>query len=274
MAFRKRRRQIKPTRCPSPSGYFVSGKIKIPAPCNNWECPVCGPHKKNLLIDRVRDAAAVVTRSDLPKDRKIFRKAELTLQIDDPEDIMECWARARTFLADHGIKSEFYFLVKEFTRRGKRHLHVLINCYIPQGVLKAAWIAATFGRSSIVYITRTDLKNGAAYMTKYLTKAITAGMFRRKEHRYSTSRRYFDDPSIKNAFDRAGKKWKYEYDPHWRENVTSLSDIWIYRNAGRFFERMEQPVLTVLDTKGCVTSYGMVSISPGTTMKRDIYLSA
>ena len=106
-----------------------------------------------------------------------------------------------------------FFLVKEFTKKGKRHLHVLINRYIPSRVVMHAWRLATGGHSYIVKITRREIKNAAGYMTKYMTKTMHVGMFRRKERRYSCSRRYFREARALLVHI-SPMKFRFDYNPH------------------------------------------------------------
>jgi hypothetical protein len=85
-----------------------------------------------------------------------------------------------------------YFWTKEFQpQTGQLHFHMLIDAYIPIGILRKAWKWATYGTSSIVFITKTwgDIQNPAGYMTKYMAKEISQNeMFRPHERRYGFSR--------------------------------------------------------------------------------------
>lgn len=111
-----------------------------------------------------------------------------------------------------GITFDF-FLVKEFTKKGKRHLHVLINCYIPSRVVMYAWRLATDGNSFVTKIARREIKNAAGYMTKYMTKTMEIGLFRRRERRYSCSRNYFKQARLAVAFI-STHRFRYDYNPH------------------------------------------------------------
>jgi hypothetical protein len=95
---------------------------------------------------------------------------------------MADWATFRHILVRQGIHVK-YFWSKEFTVKGQRHLHAVINAYIPQNVIKDAWQRATDGESFIVWITGKDKKerchdiyNPAGYAMKYITqKTIDTG---------------------------------------------------------------------------------------------------
>lgn len=106
-----------------------------------------------------------------------------------------------------------FFLVKEFTKKGKRHLHVLINRYIPSRVVMYAWRLATDGNSFVTKIARREIKNAAGYMTKYMTKTMEVGLFRRRERRYSCSRNYFKQARLAVAFI-STHRFRYDYNPH------------------------------------------------------------
>lgn len=164
-------------------------------------------------MDTVRLASGkMADDKTLPKQRKIWRFLTLTQRTDDPTPIMKAWARFRAYMKKKGYEFDF-FLVKEFTKKGKRHLHVLINRYIPSRVVMHAWRLATGGYSYIVKITRREIKNAAGYMTKYMTKTMHEGMFRRKERRYSCSRRYFREARLALVHI-SPVKFRYDYNPH------------------------------------------------------------
>jgi len=177
------------TNCPTPIGRYVSsGGVSIPAPCNSWRCPVCGKVKKNKVIDRIHDGQVLLKQDEsLHPDYRFFRFLTLTQSVDDPVPIMKAWNRFRAYFAKKGIKF-VYFGVKEFTKKGKRHLHILVNRYLRFEDIKYAWMLATEGYSWRVWINRVDIKSGAGYMTKYMSKTLDHEMFKRGERRYFHSR--------------------------------------------------------------------------------------
>lgn len=163
--------------------------------CNQWTCPHCGPIKKNRIADRVRNGY----ERDLditPTAGHRVRAVTLTQKLGTEQYIMAAWSKMRHLLRRAGFHLK-YFWAKEFTKNGERHLHLLVNAYIPQHVLKELWTQATNGESYIVWITgkeqpdnsEGDIHNPAGYATKYLTKAYgTEVRFDEKEHRYGFSR--------------------------------------------------------------------------------------
>lgn len=160
--------------------------------CNSWSCPHCGKIKKNRIVDRVKsgfDADLII-----PGHR--IRSITLTQKFGSVRNIMKDWAVMRVYLGRLGYHVK-YFWCKEFTVKGQRHLHAIINAYIPQPVLKDCWSRATCGESYIVWITGQNSKlkeiaslyNPAGYASKYLTKSYsTETKFDNHEHRYGFCR--------------------------------------------------------------------------------------
>jgi hypothetical protein len=100
------------------------------------------------------------------------------------------WQRFRSLLHKHGYRPQ-YFKVKEFTEKGQRHLHVLIDIFVPFNEIQYAWRLATEGTSFWVHIKKTQVRRAAGYMSKYLTKqTVLSSSFDKGEHRYSFSRKF------------------------------------------------------------------------------------
>jgi hypothetical protein len=171
----------------------VTGRAR-PMPCNQWSCPFCGPIKKARVADRVK--YGFMTRSFTIKGFRV-RMVTLTQKRGSKRNIMEDWATFRHLLTRAGVLGLRYFWTKEFTPTGhQRHLHVLVNLYIPHILIKKLWRKATQGESYIVHITGRknqdesgDINNPAGYATKYLTKAYAKeNGFESHERRYGFSR--------------------------------------------------------------------------------------
>lgn len=199
--------------CPNPTGYFYrrdnKGSLeKVPKGCGCWDCPYCGPKKQKKLYDDIRYGADFIEQVYGGR----MRFMTLTLSpLDDDRDIMTYWARLRASLAKHGYKGYDFFLVKEFTKKGRRHLHVAISVWIPKAVLSALWQKAT-GHSFVVWISSRKIRNMAAYMSKYMGKALTdtEHSYRYKERRYSSSKKW---PKIPKP-DKKPSAWVFVYGPH------------------------------------------------------------
>jgi hypothetical protein len=95
----------------------------------------------------------------------------VTLQIDDEKDIMGYWKtlhKAIKYYYPHIL----IFWVKEYTKRGKAHLHFLTDRALDGAWLSRTWHKIT-GSSFVVKAgnTASEIRNPAAYMLKYMTKA-------------------------------------------------------------------------------------------------------
>lgn len=185
--------------------------------CNQWDCPSCGERKKNKLIDGIRDGALrIVSDTSLPANQRVLRHLVLTFQTDDDTPPGLALARFRSALYKAGYNNLRFLWTKEFTRRGKRHFHILLNRHIPHSLLKHFWSNATDRKSFYVYITRADtnIRNAGAYLAKYVSKSIHSRRFRKKEHRYGHDRRTDWTPAIKDAFAKPlNIRFEFEFSP-------------------------------------------------------------
>jgi hypothetical protein len=183
-----------PQSCQKPMGLFknrVTGQ-RVPMRCNAWDCPYCGKIKKLNVLKRVERG---FDRVGLDLGMRI-RSITLTQKLGSVRNLMEDWAALRHLLSRAGYHLR-YFWSKEFTINGQRHLHLLINAYIPQKTLSLMWKLVTDGESYIVWINAADhgnfsddIRSPAGYMSKYLTKAYNKNevSFNKGEHRYGFSR--------------------------------------------------------------------------------------
>ena len=63
-----------------------------------------------------------------------------------------------------------YIRILEYQKNGNAHLHLLLNCYLPQDWVSEAWSAVGGGR--VVNIKRVDIHRVTHYLSKYLTKEM------------------------------------------------------------------------------------------------------
>lgn len=164
--------------CPQPVGWMDTSSGIHPVACKRWDCPHCGKIRRWRLINRVRDGFA-------NSDRIIA--VTLTQRLGTSQDIVENFYKLRDLLRKRGIKLK-YFWVKEFTRRGERHLHILIDTPILQSELKEMWKTVTKGESWVVWINEADIQSAGGYTTKYLTKSFTIEKYEKYERRYAFSK--------------------------------------------------------------------------------------
>ncbi|WP_145972511.1 inovirus Gp2 family protein [Methanocella paludicola] len=124
-----------------------------------------------------------------------------------------------------GLKA---FWVKEFTKRGVRHLHVALNMYIPQARIKKLWTRATDGESYIVHIEDTcEVRNAAGYMMKYMTKQLEGGdNFKTHERRYGFNGEKRPKPPEWEG--KAEGEIEVEIDPHFNPQLKILVQLLQY----------------------------------------------
>ena len=156
------------TNCPYPIGTLkIPGQPEIYVPCKKWECPWCGAVNRFRVLERLR--------AGFPKG---VRARFLTLTLREGTDnrlIGKYWNRLRASLRRRGFRFFRYFWVKELQKNGTVHMHMIIDAYVPVKILKHLWYLATEKTAFIVDIraVRGKIHNTAAYMTKYMTKAVS-----------------------------------------------------------------------------------------------------
>jgi hypothetical protein len=131
--------------------------------CKTWGCSHCGPRRAKRYKHSIRRVA---------EELRLNRFITLTL---DPSKIegdpvvylRETFNKFRTYLRRKYGHAPKYIAVLEFHENGKPHLHVLVDCYIEQAWLSAAWEAVGGGR--IVHIRFVDVQHVSHYLAKYLT---------------------------------------------------------------------------------------------------------
>lgn len=192
--------------CRNPIGIFqnkLTGET-VPASCRTWTCEDCGPMKVNQLLDDVSYGGAVIQASG-----RRWRFLTLTTGPgSDQDDFSLYWRRFRATIRKHGYRPEF-FKVTEFTEKGRRHYHVLVSVFIPWGLIKWAWYCATDKTAYVVFIKKTQVKNAAGYMAKYMTKqSVMSHQFRKHERRYSFSMGFPRMPTAPPS-----EEWQFTYKP-------------------------------------------------------------
>jgi len=164
--------------CSNPVGVAISsstGRI-VKLPCNRWHCPDCGPVKVKRLQVRT-----------LLGDLQPTAFLTLTQHIDDQTPITAAWNRFVSSLRSKGWLIR-YIWVKEHTRRGKEHLHVLVEGWWDWTETSRLWMLATGGASKITNIKRLhDVRGAVNYIMKYLSKTLN-DYYEKGERRYSASR--------------------------------------------------------------------------------------
>jgi len=175
----KKRKRMTSNNCVKPIGYYIPEKSerseRIHIPCKKWDCPVCS----RVLINRLLDDVRLFFEGETVRFLTLTERSTAS----NNKEIMKHWKRLLDNLRVY-FPHIRYFWAKEFTKRGVRHLHVLINCYVPHGLLKRLWRLATEGQSDVVWVEKTVVRNAAAYMMKYMSKQFQCGGFEKGERRY------------------------------------------------------------------------------------------
>lgn len=222
--------------CPHPEYIrdLQTGEI-IPINCNKWTCPYCGHIKKAKLLDNIAYGGAIIQANG-----RRWRFLTLTLSTRvDGRKIDLFWARFRAnihaWAKKTGQHTPQYFKIKEFTEKGQRHLHVLIDTFLPFNMIQYFWRMATDGTSYWVNIKKAQVKSAAGYMSKYMTKqTVLSDLFDKGERRYSFSyhfpriprpikvkgeRRYEHVSRVELMYEQIDAGTYYETDPHIPRNL-------------------------------------------------------
>jgi hypothetical protein len=150
--------------------------------CKSWTCPSCGPKKARRLRKAIIETAMA---------KNLYRFMTLTLDPSTctPEEsiryIRACWNKFRTYLRRRYGSKIVFITVLELQQSGYAHLHVLVDRFISQAWISDAWQALGGGR--IVDIRFIDVHRVSAYLSKYLTKELLLGGFKKGQRRYTTS---------------------------------------------------------------------------------------
>ena len=135
--------------------------------CKCWDCSGCGPRKAARYTIRIRQIA-----------ERHKMKTLLTLTLDpsklDGEEstkyIKEVFVDFRVYLRRWLGFAPAYVRVLEYQKNGNAHLHLLLNCNLPQNWVSETW--SKLGGGRIVDIRRVDMHRISHYLSKYLTKQM------------------------------------------------------------------------------------------------------
>lgn len=135
--------------------------------CKCWGCPYCGPRKagrcKHAII-RAAQELGLTRFVTLTLDPKKLNGAEPVAYLRDTFNKFRTYLRRR-----YGVAPKFIAIL-EFQKNGNPHLHLLIDRYIEQSWMSAAWSAV--GGGPHVDIRRPDVHRISRYLSKYLTKEL------------------------------------------------------------------------------------------------------
>lgn len=133
----------------------------------------------------------------------------LTLTLGDNIDdnrITEFWHRLLASLRKYGIQFQYVWM-KEFTKRGRRHMHVILDRFVKRTLIEKLWRSATEQTSYRVRINHRPIRSAAGYVFKYVSKGLqNEKRYRHKERRYSFSRGFNYEKAAKSH------EWGFELD--------------------------------------------------------------
>jgi hypothetical protein len=178
-------------KCPNTStdSYLLNNKTgaTLPIGCGRWDCPVCGEKKLWRLKKGIYNFI---------KNWKYIRHMTLSLSSncsDSKEDhyklLQECWRRfinelrrTKSLRADQ--RRFQYIRVPEEHKSGYMHMHVIIDSFLDVKQLFPIWQHIIHEAShdpflggSVVITLLPTAKDGARYITKYVSKLLTTQNF-------------------------------------------------------------------------------------------------
>lgn len=173
--------------------------------CGSYFCKTCANSKRKKLLKRLRNIKSntnlrflTLTLSD-----KYFSP---TTSINKISEFFNTFCK---LLRYRGYKFD-YFKIIEMTKNNISHIHVLIDCYIPQPLISALWRQITKSYiTKILFIHNT--KQVFQYVSKYITKTINQFsnllFFFYSKRRYSASKNFFLKTEILEKFKMTGIKF-------------------------------------------------------------------
>ena len=132
-------------------------------PCNKWDCEDCAKKKAIILGNRVKAGF----KGERVRFATFTDTGEGTL-CDRLQMLKTAWNRLRLALSRQYGLTKFFWVLEFGGKRGRPHLHCLLNCYIPQR--KLSELASKCGFGSVVDIREVKDGGGFGYVFKYLSK--------------------------------------------------------------------------------------------------------
>jgi hypothetical protein len=181
--------------------------------CKCWNCKRCAPKRAKLYrrsicreIEKHKLCRMLTLTLDMAganigtADQRALYKKHFKSKLQCPCDscanlrkksvpyIRDCFNKLRTYWRRQYGKAPTFIAVLEFQQNGNPHLHVVVDRYMDQSWLQAAWQAVGGGR--FVNIEHFDLHRAAHYISKYLSKDDYAKLFSAplRARRVTTSR--------------------------------------------------------------------------------------
>lgn len=184
----------------------MNGKIDkityLKVPCNSWRCPDCAPKLAWRVQVRIKEMIVLNDMKyflSLTLDPKIIPSQYFGADNQTHKYITKLFNTFATNIRREQKDFRYIWVVEFQPISGLAHLHIAINTRLDINKVRAHWKSIGGGPQMKVELIR-DLVGVAHYISKYLTKGVTAsiGYLHHFERRYSYSRNCFQ-PVIDKA---------------------------------------------------------------------------
>lgn len=189
-------------KCPTPYGKTLDGHIIA---CKRWSCPHCS----NVKIMRISNKTNYGF-----KDREILYRVTITQRLGSTRNIMRDWQTLKKRIERKYSAKVNYFWVKEKTKNGQRHLHLLIDQAVDSQWIRDNYAEITRGESFHVKVNEEPVLHCWGYALKYMSKDLDIQLveidgkkvpyWNYKERKYGYSRELFKGLS-------GNQEWFTEY---------------------------------------------------------------
>lgn len=166
----------KASRCLNGNGFTVEVKLSngniryMPDRCDRWDCPYCSMIKARKIAGRLHQTLANVSYYLVKELVLSIAAANMTIEQAD-KAITGAWNKLRLALQRENGKFP-YFWVKDYTRAGYIHLHILLvtSAHIDREFLKKHY---TLGEPTVALAgnNKSELKRKINYIIKRMREA-------------------------------------------------------------------------------------------------------
>ncbi len=175
------------------------GTLLAPVLCHQWKCGRCGPPRAAWLK---REIKAQVDSGLLTEFWTLTVRTSTCTPAESFQLVSKSWEKLRKVLQKHHGHFEFIW-VREVTKRGYAHLHLLTSLQLDPAELSRLWLQST-GGSWIVDAQSVESDRAANYISKYVVEESTRraaenALGMQKARVFSKSKGILFEPFIKPA---------------------------------------------------------------------------
>jgi hypothetical protein len=192
----------------------------VPVLCKQWVCDVCSFYRQAWLT---RNLVAFAEAARFPVMWTLTLKTGTRTRDESFLEIKAAWSKLRMRLGRKYGSLSFVWVV-ETTQAGYAHLHVIVDGYLYQPFVQAAWLAVTGDSMQVRFDKPRSRGRVARYIAKYVGKEV-------RERRWqggaiSGYHLFGKSQDVKfDAFTGEGDGWTVLAES-WRENAE-----WVRRNC-------------------------------------------